>query len=106
MTTQAYLWGWFAYLIGSVGVLFVWWWLTRPLSRWGKVPLRTVLTALLLSVDIDHTHHPVTERLQGHFLYYPVLMVCGTMGRGMACGVVAHLCAGGQGCVYLGQQNR
>ncbi len=49
MTTQAYLWGWFAYLIGSVGVLFVWWWLTRPLSRWGKVPLRTVLTALLLT---------------------------------------------------------
>jgi hypothetical protein len=49
VTTQAYLWGWFAYLIGSVGVLFVWWWLTRPLSRWGKVPLRTVLTALLLT---------------------------------------------------------
>ncbi|KZY34178.1 hypothetical protein A3754_02610 [Alcanivorax sp. HI0083] len=32
-----------------MGVLFVWWWLTRPLSRWGKVPLRTLLTALLLT---------------------------------------------------------
>ncbi|EUC69461.1 hypothetical protein Y017_13630 [Alcanivorax sp. 97CO-5] len=49
VTTQAYLWGWFAYLLGSIGVLFVWWWLTRPLSRWAKVPLRTLLTALLLT---------------------------------------------------------
>jgi len=45
---------------------------------------KEVLTALLLSVDIDHAQHPITERLQGHFLYYPVLMVCGTVGRAEA----------------------
>ena len=49
MTTQAYMWGWLAYLLGCVGVLFVWWWLTRPLAIWAKVPLRILLTALLLT---------------------------------------------------------
>ncbi|EKF73464.1 hypothetical protein A11A3_13505 [Alcanivorax hongdengensis A-11-3] len=41
-----------------MGVLFVWWWLTRPLARWAKVPLRTVLTAFLLtpwSVSPQHS---------------------------------------------------
>ena len=51
MTTNAYLWGWFAYLLGCAGVLFVWWWLTRPLAVWAKVPLRIVLAALLPFVD-------------------------------------------------------
>ncbi|MDX1804937.1 MAG: hypothetical protein R3292_12720 [Alcanivorax sp.] len=58
MTTNAYMWGWFAYLLGTVGVLYVWWWLTRPLARWVKVPLRTVLTAMLLtpwSVSPQHS---------------------------------------------------
>ena len=57
MTTKAYLWGWFAYLVGTGGVLFVWWWLTRSLGVWGKVPLRIVLTALLVtpwSVSPEH----------------------------------------------------
>ncbi|WP_290538995.1 hypothetical protein [Alcanivorax sp.] len=49
MTTEAYMWGWLAYLLGCVAVLFVWWWLTRPLAVWGKVPLRILLTALLLT---------------------------------------------------------
>ena len=40
MTTKAYLWGWFAYLLGSVGVLFVLWYITRPLRGWLRLPLR------------------------------------------------------------------
>ena len=49
VTTEAYMWGWLAYLLGCAAVLFVWWWLTRPLALWAKVPLRILLTALLLT---------------------------------------------------------
>ena len=48
MTTKAYLWGWFAYLLGSVGVLFVLWYITRPLRGWLRLPLRALAAALLL----------------------------------------------------------
>ncbi len=48
MTTKAYLWGWFAYLLGSVGVLFVLWYITRPLHGWLRLPLRALAAALLL----------------------------------------------------------
>lgn len=57
MTTSSYLLGWSAYLAGCAAVLFVWWWLTRPLARWAKLPLRAALTALLLtpwSVSPEH----------------------------------------------------
>lgn len=57
MTTKAYLWGWFAYLLGSVGVLFVLWYITRPLQRWVKLPMRALAAALLLtpwSVSAQH----------------------------------------------------
>lgn len=49
VTTKAYMWGWFAYLLGSVGVLFVFWYITRPLTRWLKLPLRALAAALLLT---------------------------------------------------------
>lgn len=49
MTTNAYMWGWFAYLLGSVCMLLVWWRLTRPFYGWLQVLLRTLLIALLLT---------------------------------------------------------
>ena len=49
VTTKAYMLGWLAYVLGCVGVLFVFWYITRPLARWLKLPLRAVATALLLT---------------------------------------------------------
>lgn len=49
MTAQAYMWGWIAYLAGSVGVLFVFWYITGPLVRWLKLSLRAAAAALLLT---------------------------------------------------------
>lgn len=49
MTTKAYMLGWLAYLLGCVGLLFVFWYITRPLRRWIKLPLRAAAAALLLT---------------------------------------------------------
>lgn len=49
MTAKAYMLGWIAYLLGSAGVLFVLWYITRPLVRWLKLPLRAIAAALLLT---------------------------------------------------------
>ncbi len=57
MTTKAYMWGWFAYLLGCVGVLFVLWYITRPFASAVRLPLRAVGAALLLtpwSVSPEH----------------------------------------------------
>ena len=57
MTTKAYMWGWFAYLLGSVGVLFVLWYITRPFMTSVRLPLRAVSAAFLLtpwSVSPEH----------------------------------------------------
>ncbi len=57
MTTKAYMWGWFAYLLGSVGVLFVLWYITRPFMTSVRLPLRAVSSAFLLtpwSVSPEH----------------------------------------------------
>ena len=43
------MWGWLAYLLGSGLVLLVWWWLTRPVAGWARLPLRVLLAALLLT---------------------------------------------------------
>lgn len=49
MTTKAYMWGWFAYLLGSVGVLFVLWYITRPFMTWLRLSVRAVAAAVLLT---------------------------------------------------------
>ncbi|XP_005102063.1 centromere protein L [Aplysia californica] len=38
-----------------------------------------VLTAVLMCVDVDHS--PVSEDLSSHFVYYPVVLMCGNKGR-------------------------
>jgi len=49
VTAKAYMLGWIAYLLGSAGVLFVLWYISRPLVRWLKLPLRAIAAALLLT---------------------------------------------------------
>lgn len=42
---------------------------------------KTVLTAVLVCVDIDPADHPVTPDLRQQFTYFPVLMVSGNKAR-------------------------
>ena len=49
MTTNAYMMGWLAYVLGSLGVLVVLWYLTRPLMSWLKTLLWGLATAVLLT---------------------------------------------------------
>lgn len=49
MTAKAYMLGWIVYLLGSAGVLFVLWYISKPLVSWLKLPLRAIAAALLLT---------------------------------------------------------